>query len=48
MDIDLHTKLKYEIEKNLDFLDKIRKVVEVSLSRESGRIGGILSREKNY
>lgn len=45
--MDLNTKLKYEIAEELGLLEKVEKYGWKSLTpKESGRIGGILSRRK--
>jgi len=45
--MDINTKLKYEIAKELGLLEKVEKDGWKSLTpKESGRIGGILSRRK--
>lgn len=45
--MDLNSKLKYEIAEELGLLEKVREHGWKSLTpKESGRIGGILSRRK--
>lgn len=45
--MDINTIMKYEIAKELGLLEKVEKEGWKSLSpKESGRIGGILSRRK--
>lgn len=47
MEMDLHTKLKYEIAEELGLIEKVKEGGWKSLSpKESGKIGGILSRRK--
>lgn len=45
--MDINTKLKYEIAEELGLLNKVNELGWKSLTpKESGRIGGILSRRK--
>lgn len=45
--MDINTKLKYEIAEELGLMDKVKQHGWKSLTpKESGRIGGILSRRK--
>lgn len=47
MELDMNTKMKYEIAEELGLLEKVRQTGWKSLTpKESGRIGGILSRRK--
>lgn len=47
MEMDVNTKLKYEIAEELGLIQKVKEQGWKSLTpKESGRIGGILSRRK--